>query len=128
MSQLVWRGAEFKAQVIRDLMANGALVGKFVETDAARRLREYPELDTRVDGVPFKGGGAYRAYVASLMGSDVVQDGNSVLILVGVRPGRGGRHHGLYIELGSRTAPARPFLRPAVFENAGRIVALLEGK
>lgn len=128
MTQLTWKPEVFKAQLIRDLMANAELVGKFVETDAARRLRAYPELDTRVDGVPFKGGGAYREYVASLMGSEVSQDGNGILIKVGVRQGRGGRHHGLYIELGSRTAPPRPFLRPAVFENRDRIVALLAGK
>lgn len=126
--RLDWDADGLKRALLRELTGNAELVGKYVTTDAQRRLRAYPELDTRVDGRPYKGGGAYRNYVASLMGYEVEQEPNAVLIRVGVRQGRSGRHHGLYIELGSRTAPARPYLRPAVFENADRITQLLAGK
>lgn len=123
-----WDPGKFKQALTADLLANADIVGKFVQTDAQRRLREFPEIETIVDGRPYKGGGTYRAYVASLMGFEVSTDSQGVLILVGVRAGRGGTHHGLYIELGSKTAEPRPFLRPAVFENAERIVALLAGR
>jgi hypothetical protein len=44
------------------------------------------------------------------------------------KSGTGGRHHGFFIEFGSSTAAAHPWLRPAVFENAKKIVSLLSGR
>lgn len=136
---LKWDPGKFKDALKADLLANADIVGKFVQTDAQRRLREYPDItknfapgDPRLEGSSFVsryvGGASYRKYVANLMTFTVESDSQGVLIKVGVGVGRGGSHHGLYIELGSKTAPPRPFLRPAVFENAARIVTLLAGK
>lgn len=127
-SKLDWRPDQFKKALLGDLQPNAEIVGEFVRRDAQKRLRGFPELDTMVDGKRYTGGGGYRAYVANLIGWEVVVDKRGLVINVGVRPGRGGRHHGLYIELGSKSAPARPFLRPSVFENAAKIVTLLAGK
>lgn len=128
--RLDWEPGKLKARIIQDLIANADIVGKFVSDDAKRRLRAYPELNVKVPGrrLPYVGGGVYRAYVASLMTWDVTPDKNGVTIRVGVGTGRGGSHHGLYIELGSKTAPARPFLRPAVLENRDKIVLLLANR
>lgn len=117
--ELKWRPQEFKNEVARNLLANAELVGKFVETEARRRLLAITDPDW---------GEVYRGYVARLIGNEVETDSKGVTIRVGVRPGKSGSHHGLYIELGSKTAAAHPFLRPAVYENAGKIISLLAGK
>lgn len=117
---LTWNPDKFKAQLLNDLVANGEIVGKFVEGEARRRLLDIQEPEW---------GTAYRSQIVSnLLTNTVEKDGEAVVISVGVAVGPSGQHHGLYIELGSSTAPAHPFIRPAVFENAGRIVALLSGK
>lgn len=134
--RLDWNAGKFKQTLVAALVANAELVGEFVEAEARRRLLAFTDLAVTVPGraTPrnpqgnYVGGGPYRAYVAGLLANDVQADAKGVTIRVGVRPGRGGSHHGLYIELGSRTAPARPFLRPAVFENAARIIQVLAGK
>jgi hypothetical protein len=115
-----WEPAKFKAQLINELAANGEIVGKFVEEEARRRLLDIQEPDW--------GAGYRQEVVARLLTNTVEKEANAVVINVGVAVGPSGQHHGLYIELGSSTAPAHPFLRPAVFENGAQIVALLSGK
>lgn len=117
--KLDWHPEKLKRALTGELVSNAELVGKFVETDARRRLAAITDPDW---------GAAYRGYVAGLMGNEVEADGRGVTIRVGVRAGRRGTHHGLYIELGSKTAAPHPFLRPAVFENAAKIVQLLAGR
>lgn len=117
---LTWTPQKWKAELVKQLEANGEIVGKFVETDARRRLVAIDDPDW--------GAGYRQQVVARLLTNVVEKKGNEVVVTVGVAEGSGGRHHGFYIELGSSTAPAHPFLRPAVFENGGQIVALLEGK
>lgn len=115
-----WEPEKFKAELLETLAANGEIAGQFVETDARRRLTaiETPEW-----------GKKYRQrLVARLLRYEVERGKNEVIIRVGVATSKSGTHHGFYIELGSKTAPAQPFLRPAVFENARKIVALLLGR
>lgn len=116
---LRWDASGFKAKLTGELMANAEIVGEFVESEARKRLLGIQDPDW---------GAAYRGYVARLMDNEVVREGNGITIRVGVGRGRSGSHHGLYIELGSRTAAAHPFLRPSVIENAAKIVALLGGQ
>ena len=117
---LTWKADEFKKKLSGDLAANAEIVGKFVETDARRRLLAINDP---------KWGAKYRSQVvARLLTYEVETKPKEVIIKVGVRASGSGRHHGFFIEFGSRTAPAHPFLRPAVFENAAKIVALLSGK
>lgn len=47
---------------------------------------------------------------------------------VGVRKGKGHAFWAYFQEVGTSRHPAHPFLRPAVFGNARRIVAIVSGK
>ncbi|OGC95311.1 MAG: hypothetical protein A2W25_05185 [candidate division Zixibacteria bacterium RBG_16_53_22] len=117
---LTWRPNDFKKKLISELAENAEIVGKFVETDARQRLLAIKDPAW---------GLAYRSKLVSrLLGYTVEVKPNEVVITVGVRPSSEGRHHGFYIEMGSKTAPAHPYLRPAVFMNAAKILALLRGK
>ena len=120
-----WTPEKVKAEIIDNLVANGEIAGKFAETDARKRLLAIRE--------PQWGAGYREKVVARLLTNQVERGKNEVVIRIGVaesksRKGEARRKHGLYIELGSKTAPAQPFLRPAVFENGAKIVALLSGK
>lgn len=127
---LNWRPEAFKAALVAQLVSNAEIVGEFVETEARRRLLAIPDINVfdPVKHRQYVGGAAYRQYVASLLANTITSDAQSVVIRVGVSVGRGGTKHGLYIETGSRLAPAHPFLRPAVFDNAQKIVLLLANK
>jgi len=117
---LTWKPEALKKSLIAELAANAEIVGKYVETEARRRLLAVTDP---------KWGEAYRSQlVARLLTYEVITSPKEVTINVGVRTSSSGRWHGFYIEMGSRTAPAHPFLRPAVFQNAARIVALLSSK
>lgn len=135
MTQAIWRSwnpEALKRQVMDGLVANGEIAGKFVESEARRRLLA---VDT-----PAWGAG-YRRYIANYMLASLVErEPNAVVIWVGVKRGPKGEQHGLWIELGTATIPRRgstpprpghpahPYLRPAVFDNAPQIVLLLAGK
>jgi len=106
--------------VIGELMASGKVVGKFVETEARRRLHAIAE--------PEWGERYRRLIVGRLLTFVVEREARAVVITVGVRRGEKGRYHGFYIETGTRRQPAHPFLRPAVFDNAKEIVGLLAGR
>jgi len=128
---LKWDPSEFKKKLISDLAENGEIVGKFVENDARQRLLAIRDPEW---------GAAYRSkIVARLLTYEVETKTNEVVIRIGVRTTGASqavgskktgssRRHGFYIEIGSKKWPAHPFLRPAVFMNASRIVKLLAGK
>lgn len=118
-----WYADRFKNQLINGIVANGEIVGKFVETDARRRLMAIEQPDFGSFGKPYR-----QNVVARLLTSEVVVGDDEVVIYVGVAKSSSSDKHGLYIELGTRQDPAHPFLRPAVFENASKIVALLSGR
>lgn len=115
-----WKPEAVKEAAVKELMANGEIVGKFVETDARRRLYaiEEPEWGERYR----------RLIVGRLLTFTVKRETKAVVITVGVAGGEKGRYYGFYIEIGTWRQPAHPFLRPAVFENAREIVALLGGR
>ena len=56
---------------------------------------------------------------------EVQPERGSVVGYVGVRKGKA--FYGYFQELGTSRMPAHPFLRPAVYENAGQIVKLIAG-
>ena len=117
---LTWKPDELTKKISGDLVANAQLTGRFVETDARRRLLAINDP---------KWGAKYRSQVvARLLTYEVETKPKEVIIKVGVRASGSGRHHGFFIEFGSRTSGPHPFLRPSVYENAARIVALLSGK
>lgn len=117
---LTWKPDSFKKKLVAELVENAEIVGKFVEQDARKRLLAISDP---------RWGEAYRSkLIARLLTYEVMTSAMTVTINVGVRTSSSGSHHGFYIEMGSQTAPAHPFLRPAVFQNGKRIVALLSGK
>src|SRR3989304_138796 len=101
-----WKPDALKKQLIADLAENGEIVGKFVETEARRRLLAISDP---------KWGEAYRSQlVGRLLTYEVKTSPKEVTINVGVRPSSSGSPLGFYIAMGSKSAPAHPFLRPAV--------------
>jgi len=114
---LKWDADAFKKQTISDLAANAELVGQFCEADARVRLNRIAE--------PEWGGKYRRGIVSGLLGHEVIVEKNVVTINVGVKPLAGNPHIGKYIELGSSRFGPHPFLRPAIFENVQKILALL---
>lgn len=115
-----WRPDRLRQAALAELESNGEIVGKFVETEARRRLYGIAEPAW---------GEKYRRQIVGRRLTYVVQrEAKAVIITVGVRAGEKGRYYGFWIELGSKTSPAHPYLRPAVFDNARQIVALLAGR
>jgi hypothetical protein len=118
--RLVWNDKKFKRHLLDTLESNSELVGEFVRADAKNRLMAIR--------TPAWGAGYRQQIVARLLGYEVERKSNEVVVNVGVKKSGGGDHHGFYIETGSKTAPAQPFLRPAVFGNGQTIANLFIGK
>lgn len=106
-----------RKDILDKMEANAPAAGGFVVHDARRRLQAIEE--------PKFGRGYRRHIVAGLLDFAVDRNDDGVTLFVGVKATNESRHHGFYIELGSRRAPAHPFLRPAVVENARKILELL---
>ena len=122
---LKWDPGEFKKKLISELVENGEIVGKFVESDARQRLLKISDPEW---------GKGHRNYVSRLLTNVVETERNAVVIKIGLPPGKTTkegkqtRHLGFYIEMGDSHHAAHPYLRPAVFANAAKIVRLLSGK
>ena len=119
-----WTPENVKKQVIAKLLGNAPQTGKFIEDDARRRLDAIRTPDTKRDV-------NYRNYLSKWILTHAVekQGEDGFVIAIGMRIGKDGqRHHGFYIETGSSTAPAHPFLRPAVTQNARDIILMLLGE
>jgi hypothetical protein len=122
---LKWNPTEFKKKLISELAENGEIVGKFVENDARRRLLAIKDPEW---------GKGHRNYVSRLLTNVVETVHNAVVIKIGLPPGKTTkegkptRHLGFYIEMGDAHHAAHPYLRPAVFMNAAKILKLLSGK
>ena len=119
-----WDPEVVKAAALAEVGENAEIVGKFVETEARRRLDAIRTPDN-------KRAVAWRAFLSRwVLTNTVEREPTAVVITVGMKvgPRKGGRTRGFYVETGSSTAPAHPYLRPAVFQNARRIVQLLGGK
>lgn len=59
--------------------------------------------------------------------SQVTARGNTIEGRVGIPRGRGHAFYGLFSEVGTSTLPARPWLRPALFNNKAKILKILRG-
>jgi len=119
-----WRQKEFVASVHNRLEDRMHTVGKFVETEARRRL----------EGITTpRPGTAYRRRILAPRLTYVIQrEDKAITAIVGIKRGtkpvKGAETMGLYVELGSHTAPPQPYLRPAVLENKREIVKLIGGE
>ena len=118
-----WHAERIMQAVIEKIARNAPDAAYFIETDARRRLDAIRTPDTPRDR-------NYRFYLSKWMLTHVVQrlEGKALMVAVGMRIGKGGqKHHGWWIERGSSSAPAHPYLRPAVLQNARDIIELLIG-
>jgi len=119
-----WTPDKVKAMVKNNLAKNVEVVGVFVESEARRRLDAIKSPDTKRDK-------NYRAYLSKWLLTHTSTIGsNYVEVAVGMKIGNvgaGSHYHGFYIETGSVTAPAHPYLRPAVFNNTKEILQLFGG-
>ena len=122
MSEIVeWHTKEVVAHFAAELATRLETAAKVVEVDARNNLAAISDPEW---------GHAYRnEIVGRLLTSFVQHTDKEVLAYIGVRAvsGKGGDSHGFYIETGSTTAPAQPWLRPALFDNEANIMKLLEG-
>ena len=115
-----WNPEKLKADILDRLEENAKEAGQFVVDDARRRLLAQTQLPKWRK---------YRAkMVAGGLAYKVERKGNEILILVGIKISERSKRHGFFIEMGSIRYPANPYLRPAVFQNARQIVALLTSK
>lgn len=115
-----WRQDAVIEEIAGGVEANMTVAAKVVETDARRRLLKIrePEFGTK-----------YRKLLALFrLTSFVKRVGNEVWALIGIPPGEKGSSYGYYIEVGSSTAPAHPWLRPALLTNLRNIMGLLSGR
>jgi hypothetical protein len=115
-----WQPEVVVEMVKKSLRKNAPMVGKFVEDDARRRLDAIREPSD-------KRSVNYRNYLSKyILTHSVEEDNKGITILIGMKIGKSGQtHHGFYIETGSRTAPAQPYLRPALFENGREVESIL---
>lgn len=123
MSKIVWKNwnpDKVIEKIASDAAENMEIACKFVETEARRRLLAISEPEW---------GAAYRREIlARRLTSVVKRKSKAVVGIVGMMKGKEGSYYGYYIEMGSKTAPPQPYLRPAIFHNAREIVQLLAGK
>lgn len=111
-----WRQDEVVGEVTAELEAKMETAAKVVEVAARRNLLAISEPDW---------GSAYRAMLANYkLSSFVVRSDKEIEAGIGLPGGKAG-HDGWYIETGSTTAPAHPWLRPALLHNLRKITQLL---
>jgi len=114
-----WNQREVIEAIKADLVANMEIAAGVIETDARKRLLRIQEPEF---------GRAYRRVLALyrlisrvVVGKDVVEG------QVGIPGGEKGSDYGFWIEIGSHTYAAQPWLRPALMGNLKNIVRLLAG-
>ena len=119
-----WDPEAVKRAALAEVAENAAIVGQFVEAEARRNLEAIDRPDS-------KRSVAWRRFLARYVLRHTVEvDAETIVIRVGILTNSkpGGNTRGLRVELGSYDTPAHPYLRPAVFGNAKKIVALLSGR
>jgi len=123
MSNVRWNDKVLRERMRAILRERMELLGKVAETRARERLLAIEK--------PISGRAYRREIVARRLTHVLQETADGVTVTVGVRMGtkpvKGAETIGLYIELGSRTAPAQPYLRQSVFGDARDLVKLLGG-
>jgi len=114
-----WRAKELIDTIAAHVEENMEAATKVVEVDARHRMLSIRE--------PEFGTGYRRVLALYRLKSIVKREGMDVVGKVGIPPGEKGGSYGYYIEVGSRTAPAHPWLRPALLTNLQTIIKLLRG-
>ncbi len=104
-------------EVIGDEVAETLEVaGEVVKVDAKRRLLAIRDPEQ---------GRAYRKVLALYrLTTGMIRTPKEVAVKIGIPKGKKGGDYGFWIEVGSRTAPAHPWLRPALLTNLRNIMGL----
>lgn len=115
-----WNPGDVVDRFIEVYQERAPMVGKFLEDEARKRLDAitHPRQKRPAN---------YRKYLSKYILTHVVEeDWKSINVLVGMKIGqRGQTHHGFYIETGSRTAAAHPYLRPALLQNQREVLDII---
>lgn len=117
-----WNPKAVEKMIMDNLISRVDMAGQFVEDDARQRLEGIKNPDTKRDV-------NYRNYLAKyILTHQTEREKRSVISRIGMKIGKEGqRHHGFYIERGSSTAPAQPYLRPALVQNLKDIMDIISG-
>lgn len=113
-----WRQREVIGEIGDELEGNMEIANRVVLEDARRNLLKV--------GDPEWGRGYRQMLALYRLTSFVERDKRSITGRVGMPGGKAG-YDGFYIETGSRTASAHPWLRPALLHNLRDITTLLAG-
>ncbi|MFO7740824.1 MAG: hypothetical protein R6X31_00775 [Anaerolineae bacterium] len=114
-----WNQDDVVGAVSDEIEANMEIAAKVVESDARRNLLKI--------GAPDWGAGYRKLLALYRLTSFVERSKTSIEAGIGLPGGKAG-HDGWYIETGSSTAPAHPWLRPALLHNLRNIIQLLGGR
>lgn len=116
--EIKWNQEDIMREVTNKVASNGQIAGKYVEDVARSNLLGIANpSETRYAN--------YRRYLATSKLTHVVsQEGKAVVVEIGFM---GGSPFGFYIETGSSTAGAQPYLRPALFGNLGAVLNIMTG-
>jgi len=114
-----WRQREVIEEITAEVAANMEIAAGVVEVDARKRLLRIQEPEF---------GRAYRRVLALYrLISQVVIGKDAIEGQIGIPPGEKSSEYGFYVETGSHTYAAQPWLRPALLENLKDIIRLLAG-
>ena len=115
-----WRQREVVAAVRAEVKGNMELAVKVVEVDARRRLLAIQD--------PEFGRGYRRILALFRLISFVEEERDAITGRVGIPKGEKGGDYGFWIEIGSKTAPAQPWLRPSLMLNLDDLMKVLAGQ
>lgn len=111
-----WRQREVIEEITAQVESDLRVAAKVVEVDARRRLLAIHDPEW---------GRGYRKLLALFrLTSFVERSRDAVEAEVGIPKGKTG-DVGFWIEVGSKSAPAHPWLRPALLTNLENILTLL---
>lgn len=115
-----WRQKEVIEAVKKRVADDMAIAVKVVAVDASGRLKA-------IDEPKF---GRYYRWILAMhrLTSFVEVKAKEIVGRVGIPRGKKGGDYGFYIEMGSKTAAAHPWLRPALIHNLKKIVGILGGE
>ena len=111
-----WDAKRVTREIADEVEATLEVAGKVVEVDARRRMLAIRE--------PERGRGYRRVLALYRLTSAVVRTSWEIAAEIGIPKGEAGGDYGFWIEVGSRTAPAHPWLRPALLTNLKAILGL----
>lgn len=115
---ITWNKEEVIREVTNNVASRAQVAGKYVEDVARSNLLGIvsPSEPRYVN---------YRRYLANFkLTHEVSIEGKAVVITIGLA---GGEMFGFYIETGSSTAGAQPYLRPALNQSLGAVLGILSG-